>query len=148
MAASLERDFGLSADAPTNLEVQPPECGGVQDLGQLTRMVRRGDCIDRPQDGIVVRRSGGSHRRQFGAAESAVTLMALVSAWRSAEGSVRDQGLIRQWSRMGSLLSCSGVNNRRRKRQLATYVRSRTPTRRNGSSALNYRQIVPNTRRA
>ena len=42
------------------------------------------------------------------------------------------------------LVACVGVHDRRRKRQLANRVRSRTSTRRNGSSVPDHRPIVPN----
>jgi len=42
-------------------------------------------CIDRPQERIIVQRSGEIHRPQFVAMKSVVKLMTLGNAWRSAK---------------------------------------------------------------
>jgi len=58
---------------------------GHPHLLQLARMVRCSNCIDRPQERIIVQRSGEIHRPQFVAMKSAVKLMTLGNAWRSAK---------------------------------------------------------------
>ena len=75
--------------------------GGIVSGGRESRVPRPGyspttltTCvghIDRPQQRIIVRRSGEIHRPQFGAMKSVVKLMAQGNAWRPAKGCVRDQ---------------------------------------------------------
>jgi hypothetical protein len=51
--------------------------GGDPDRCKLQHLLRDGGCIVRPHEGIVVRRSGGFDRPQFGAAKNAVKLTTL-----------------------------------------------------------------------
>ena len=57
---------------------------GDPDRCEFRSFLPAGGCIDRPHDGIVVRRSGEIHRPQFGAVKSVVKLMTLGRFRRAA----------------------------------------------------------------
>ena len=77
---------------------------GDRDLSGIRDLLPARGCIIRPQQGMVVRRSGVFHRPHFRPVNCVVRLVAPGGFWRLAKGQVRDQGLTVIWAEVTTRL--------------------------------------------